>query len=52
MNEFDRTPQYIAFYMDNELKRGFKQLSEDEIERKIEAVIKLFCCLLGRDVFI
>ena len=52
MNEFDRTPQYIAFYMDKELKLGFKQLNEEEIERKIEAVIKLFCCLLGRDVFI
>ena len=52
MNEFDRTPQFIAFYMDNELKRGFKQLSEDQIELKIEAVIKLFCCLHGRDVFI
>ena len=52
MNEFDRTPQYIAFYMDKELKSGFKQLNEEEIERKIEAVIKLFCCLLGRDVFI
>lgn len=38
--------------MDSELKKGFKQLSEDEIDRKIEAVIKLFCCLHGRDVFI
>ena len=38
--------------MDNELKRGFSQLTEDVIERRIEAVIKLFCCLLGRDVFI
>ena len=52
MNDFERTPQYIAIYMDNELKRGFKHLSEDEIERKIEAVIRLFCCLNGRDVFI
>jgi len=52
MNEFDKTPQYIAFYMNNEFVKGFKQLSENEIEVKIEAVIKLFCCLHGRDVFI
>ena len=37
--------------MDKELKMGFKQLNEEEIECKIEAVIKLFCCLLGMDVF-
>ena len=35
MNEFDRTPQYIAIYMDSELKKGFKQLSEDEIVQEV-----------------
>lgn len=38
--------------MNNEFTKGFKQLSENEIEVKIDAVIKLFCCLHGRDVFI
>jgi len=27
MNEFNKTPQYIALYMDNEQKKNFKQLS-------------------------
>ncbi len=49
MNEFKNTPQYIALYMDNELKKNFKKLSMDEIEIKIDKVIKIFCCLNGRD---
>ncbi len=52
MNEFSRTPQYIALYMDNEQKKNFKQLTMDEVEKKIDKVIKIFCCLNGRDEFI
>ena len=52
MNEFGKTPQYIALYMDNEQKKNFKQLSMDVIESKIDKVIKIFCCLNGRDEFI
>jgi len=37
--------------MDNEFKKGFKQLSNEEIDQRIDAVIKLFCCLNGRDMF-
>ena len=52
MNEFERTPHFIAFYMDHQFKKGFKQLQDQEIQAKIDAVIKLFCCLHGRDMFI
>jgi hypothetical protein len=52
MNEFNKTPQYIALYMDNEQKKNFKQLTMDAIESKIDKVIKIFCCLNGRDEFI
>lgn len=52
MNDCERTPHYIAFYCDNEFKKGFKQLSDDEIDQKLDAVVRLFCCLHGRDQFI
>jgi hypothetical protein len=38
--------------MDNEQKKNFKQQGMDEIERKVDKVIKIFCCLNGRDEFI
>jgi len=32
MNNYDKTPHHMAFYTDNEFKKGIKQLSDDEIE--------------------
>lgn len=52
MNECDRTPHYIALYCDNEFKKGFKSLTDDEIDKKLDAVVRIFCCLHGRDTFI
>ena len=42
----------MAFYTDNEFKKGIKQLSDDEIETRLNAIVRLFCCLHGRDTFI
>ena len=52
MNECDKSPHFIAFYTDNEFRRGLKQISEEEIEQRLDAVVRLFCCLHGRDTFI
>jgi len=52
MNECDKTPHHIAFYTDNEFKKALKQLSDDEIEKRLDAIVRLFCCLHGRDTFI
>ena len=52
MNECPKTPHFIAFYCDNEFRKGFKQLTDDEIDKKLDAVVRLFCCLHGRDLFI
>ena len=52
MNECDKTPHFIAFYTDNEFKKGLKSLTDDEIEKRLDAIVRLFCCLHGRDVFI
>jgi cullin 3 len=34
------------------LKKGLKGVSPAEQEARLEAIIRLFCCLHGRDVFI
>lgn len=52
MNEQDKSPHFIAIFTDNEFKKGFKQLSPTEIEKKLDAIVRLFCCLHGRDLFI
>lgn len=52
MNDCDKSPHFIAFFVDNEFKRGMKQISHEEIETRLDAIIRLFCCLHGRDTFI
>lgn len=52
MNQCQYTPHFIASYCDNELRRGLKGVSEADTDAKLEAIIRLFCCLHGRDVFI
>lgn len=52
MNRCPQTPNYIASYCDNEFRRGLKGVSEQDTESRLEAIIRLFCCLHARDVFI
>lgn len=52
MNACSATPIYIAKYTHTEMTRGLKGVSNEETEQRIEAIVKLFCCLHGRDVFI
>jgi len=52
MNQYDKTPHHMAMYADNEFKKAFKQLNDIEIEKRLDAIVRLFCCLHGRDTFI
>jgi len=52
MNKFDKTPHYIALYCDNAQRDTYKQKSMEDIKSEIDDLIKLFCCLNGRDEFI
>ena len=52
MNTCSLTPYYMASYCDNELKKGLKGLNDQETNARLDAIIRLFCCLHGRDVFI
>ena len=52
MNKCEYTPHYIAGYCDNEFKKGLKGVSEADTNARLDSIIRLFCCLHGRDVFI
>jgi cullin 3 len=45
-------PQYLATYSDNELRSSIKSLNPNELDLKLTAIIRLFCCLRSRDVFL
>lgn len=52
MNQQSQTPIFIARYADKELTTGLKGVSNEETEARLDALVRLFCCLHGRDVFI
>ena len=52
MNAQSATPVYIARFADNELTTGLKGVANEETEKRLDAIVRLFCCLHGRDVFI
>lgn len=52
MNQQSQTPIFIARYADKELTTGLKGVSNEETEARLDAIVRLFCCLHGRDVFI
>ncbi|PCJ22545.1 MAG: hypothetical protein COA94_09010 [Rickettsiales bacterium] len=52
MNEQQVTAHFIASYCDNEFKKGLKGVSEAETDSRLDAIIRLFCCLHSRDVFV
>ena len=52
MNSCTQTPFYLAAYSDHELKGGLKGVSDEETEERLDAIIRLFCCLHGRDTYL
>jgi cullin 3 len=52
MNTWSETPHSMASYCDQTFKTGIRGMSEEQIEEELNAMIRLFCCLHNRDVFI
>lgn len=52
MNSCSQTPSYIATYANKELTTGLKGVNNEETEQRLDSIVKLFCCLHGRDIFI
>ena len=52
MNTCKFTPHYIVIFTDSQFKIGFKQKTLQEIDAILDQVVRIFCCLHGRDVFV
>ena len=52
LNKYPYSAQYIASFCDSEMKKGLKGASEEETDRRLTSIVKLFVCLYDRDVFI
>ena len=52
MNKQDKSPTYIAAYCNNEFVKGLRGVNEAETNARLDAIIRLFCCLHSRDIFI
>jgi len=51
MNEFIKTPKYLACYFDYYLKKKIKEMPDEERNNHEDLMIKLFCYLHSRDSF-
>lgn len=52
MNDQEQTPNMISAFCDNQMRHGFKGLTDNEVIVQLDCIVKLFCCLNGRDLFI
>lgn len=53
MNKQQLSPNFIAAYCNNEFVKGLKGVNDRAlINARLDAIIRLFCCLHSRDIFI
>lgn len=52
INNNEKSARFLAMYCDNELKRGIKGLTEDEIENSLNKILSFFRFLFSRDSFL
>lgn len=52
LNKFDKSPGFLASYLDFEFKKGMKGNTEDEIEQKLNNAKNLIFLLNSRDAFL
>ena len=53
MNKQAMSPHFIASYCNNEFIKGLKGVNDNAIiNARLDAIIRLFCCLHSRDIFI
>jgi cullin 3 len=51
VNVNDRTPQFLSLFVDEQLTKGLKGLSDEEVDRVLNSVVSLFRYLADKDVF-
>lgn len=52
MNEQMSTPVFMAQYTDNMMQKTLKGKDDAQVAEELDAMIRLFCCLNGRDMFL
>jgi hypothetical protein len=52
LNQSKFAPKYMATYTDNMLKKGIMGKNTQEVDKMLSSVVRLFCCLNDRDIFI
>ena len=51
INNSEYSALYIATFSDHEMRSGFKGVTEEDINKRLDAIIDLFRCLNSRDMF-
>ena len=51
VNVNNRTAKALVFYLDDQLKKDFKNIQESELAERLDKVIHIFRYLLDKDVF-
>lgn len=51
INDFQRSPEYISLFIDDNLKRGLKGKTEQEVDTVLDKAIVLFRYVRDKDVF-
>jgi cullin 3 len=51
MNRNSRTPEYLAIYLDKQLRSGLRDVDEAEAEARLDSALGLFKLLQEKDVF-
>ncbi|EGD77867.1 hypothetical protein PTSG_09501 [Salpingoeca rosetta] len=51
VNELEQAPEYLSLFIDEQLKRGIKALSDSEVEALFDLTTKIFRAITDKDVF-
>lgn len=52
MNLNPHIPNYIAKYCDQVMTKDIRGLASEKVDEKLDQIIRLFCCLHQRDLFV
>ena len=51
INEFTRSPEYMSLFIDENLKKGLKGKTEEEVDQVLDKAITLFRYIADKDIF-
>jgi len=51
INDFPRSPEYMSLFIDDNLKKGLKGKTEEEVDQVLDKAITLFRYIADKDIF-